>query len=109
MVITPQADYLDDIQQWLERIDGAGAGVQLFSYELKYIKAADLAARLSEAFGGHSSAGSTPNGPPSMMPGTNPTEIRDSGVDDANNMMPPESGSSKKRPRSAGAWVTSRP
>ena len=25
MVITPQADYLDDIQQWLERIDGAGA------------------------------------------------------------------------------------
>jgi len=86
MVITPQADYLDDIQQWLERIDGAGAGVQLFSYELKYIKAADLAARLSEAFGGHSSTGSTPNGPPSMMPGTNPTEIRDSGVDDANNM-----------------------
>ena len=52
MVITPQADYLDDIQQWLERIDSAGGGVQLFSYELKYIKAKDLADRLAEAFGG---------------------------------------------------------
>src|SRR6478735_1993814 len=55
MVITPQSEYLDDIQQWLERIDGAGAGVQLFSYELKYVKAKDLADRLSEAFGGRSS------------------------------------------------------
>jgi general secretion pathway protein D len=83
MVITSQADYLDDIEQWLERIDSAGAGTQLFSYELKYIKAADLAARLAEAFGGRAS-GTSDNGTgaPSMMPGTNPTEIRDSGVDD---------------------------
>src|SRR5690606_5672681 len=55
LVITPQAEYLDQIQQWLERIDGAGAGMQLFSYELKYIKAKDLADRLSEVFGGGSS------------------------------------------------------
>ncbi|MDN5781783.1 MAG: type II secretion system protein GspD, partial [Luteimonas sp.] len=54
LVITPQPSYLDQIQQWLERIDGAGAGVQLFSYELKYIKAKDLADRLSEVFGGGS-------------------------------------------------------
>ena len=83
MVITPQAEYLDDIQQWLERIDGAGAGVQLFSYELKYVKAKDLADRLSEAFGGHGGSSSdNGNGAPSMMPGTNSTEIRDSGIDD---------------------------
>jgi general secretion pathway protein D len=82
MVITPQAEYLDDIQQWLERIDGAGAGVQLFSYELKYVKAKDLADRLSEAFGGHGSSSENGNGAPSMMPGTNSTEIRDSGIDD---------------------------
>ncbi len=83
MVITSQPNYLDDIQQWLERVDSAGAGVQLFSYELKYIKAKDLADRLAEAFGGRSSAATQGNtGGPSLMPGTNPTEIQDSGVDD---------------------------
>ncbi|HZV22878.1 MAG TPA: type II secretion system secretin GspD [Luteimonas sp.] len=82
MVITPQASYLDDIQQWLERIDSAGGGVQLFSYELKYIKAKDLADRLAEAFGGsRGSSGDNTNGAPSLMPGTNSTRIRDSGVD----------------------------
>ena len=81
MVITPQADYLDDIQQWLERIDGAGEGVQLFSYELKYIKAKDLADRLAEVFGGRSS-NPQGSGQPSLMPGLQSTEIRDSGMDD---------------------------
>ncbi|UNE62168.1 type II secretion system secretin GspD [Xanthomonas oryzae] len=57
LVITPQPRYLDQIQQWLDRIDSAGGGVRLFSYELKYIKAKDLADRLSEVFGGHSSGG----------------------------------------------------
>ncbi|CAE6828545.1 Secretin XpsD [Xanthomonas arboricola pv. corylina] len=52
LVITPQPRYLDQIQQWLDRIDSAGGGVRLFSYELKYIKAKDLADRLSEVFGG---------------------------------------------------------
>jgi general secretion pathway protein D len=51
MVITPQASYLDQIQDWLERIDNAGDTPRLFSYELKYIKARDLAQRLSEVFG----------------------------------------------------------
>ena len=82
MVITPQASYLDDIQQWLERIDSAGGGVQLFSYELKYIKAADLAARLSEAFGGGSAPSQGTNGNPSLMPGSTPTQIKDSGNTD---------------------------
>ena len=78
LVITSQADYLDDIQQWLERIDGAGAGVQLFSYELKYIKAKDLADRLAEVFGGGGGGSrQTSNGAPSLMPGLNSTEIKD--------------------------------
>ncbi|KTF37302.1 type II secretion system secretin GspD [Xanthomonas vesicatoria] len=57
LVITPQPRYLDQIQQWLDRIDSAGGGVRLFSYELKYIKAKDLADRLSEVFGGRSNNG----------------------------------------------------
>jgi general secretion pathway protein D len=84
LVITPQADYLDDIQQWLERIDGAGTGVQLFSYELKYLKAKDLADRLADVFGGGGGQ-SNGTGAPSLMPGLNSTEIKDSGVDDTGN------------------------
>jgi general secretion pathway protein D len=52
LAITSQADYLDDIEQWIERIDGAGEGVRLYSYELKYVTAKELAVRLSEVFGG---------------------------------------------------------
>ncbi|MDQ3159999.1 MAG: type II secretion system protein GspD, partial [Pseudomonadota bacterium] len=52
MVITSQPKYLDDIQQWIDRIEGGSGDGRLFSYELKYIKARDLADRLSEVFGG---------------------------------------------------------
>lgn len=81
LVITPQAEYLDQIQQWLERIDGAGAGVQLFSYELKYIKAGDLADRLAEVFGGGSSGtrGTGGNGNVNLMPGSDPFSISGAG------------------------------
>ncbi|CAD7385390.1 type II secretion system secretin GspD [Xanthomonas arboricola] len=67
LVITPQPRYLDQIQQWLDRIDSAGGGVRLFSYELKYIKAKDLADRLSEVFGGRGNGG---NSSPSLVPGS---------------------------------------
>ena len=79
LVITPQAAYLDDIQDWLERIDSAGEGSRLFSYELKYIKAKDLADRLAEVFGSGRN-GSQQNGgdsATSLMPGTDPVQIRD--------------------------------
>ena len=81
LVITPQPAYLDQIQQWLDRIDSAGGGVRLYSYELKYIRAKDLAQRLSEVFGGGSGQGGDNNGAPSLMPGTQPTQIGDSGID----------------------------
>ncbi|GHA85328.1 type II secretion system protein D [Lysobacter bugurensis] len=78
MVITSQADYLDDIQQWLERIDSAGGQKQLYSYELKYIKARDLADQLSEVFGGGQyNAGGDAGGPPSLMPGLDAVELQD--------------------------------
>lgn len=83
LAITPQAAYLDDIQDWLERIDGASEGTRLFSYELKYIKARDLADRLAEVFGGGARADGSSGSPVSLMPGTEPVEIRDSGLDDS--------------------------
>ncbi len=78
LVITPQASYLDYIQEWLDRIDSAGGDIQLYSYELKYIKAKDLADRLSEVFGsgrGGGNGGST--GAPSLMPGLESVELQD--------------------------------
>jgi len=87
LVITPQPSYLDQIQQWLERIDGAGEGSRLFSYELKYIKAKELALRLAEVFGASASGTSGDgrstggNGNVSLMPGTDPVQINDGGMD----------------------------
>ena len=71
LVITPQARYLDQIREWLERIDSATSGAQLFSYELKYIKAKDLADRLAEVFGSGQSAQSSA----SLAPGSQSNTI----------------------------------
>jgi general secretion pathway protein D len=87
LVITPQPAYLDQIQSWLERIDGAGGGVQLFSYELKYIKAKDLADRLAEVFGSNGGSGNGANngGDVNLMPGLNQTGISSGGTIDCGN------------------------
>ena len=71
LAITSQADYLDDIEQWIERIDGAGEGIKLYSYELKYITAKEIAARLSEVFGGGGGnrGGGNDGGGYSLIPG----------------------------------------
>ena len=75
LVITPQPDYLEDIREWLERIDSAGAGMRLYSYELKYIRARDLAERLAEVFGGGSRSSGGGSDGPSLMPGLTPATI----------------------------------
>ncbi|MGN6153407.1 MAG: type II secretion system secretin GspD [Lysobacteraceae bacterium] len=78
LAITSQPDYLDDIQEWIERIDGAGEGVRLYSYELKYVTARELAARLSEVFGGgsgRSSGGGSDGGGYSLIPGAQASVI----------------------------------
>jgi len=83
LAITAQPEYLDDIQQWIERIDGAGEGLRLYSYELKYITAKDLAARLGEVFGGSGGGGSGGNdagGGISLIPGGQATTISAGGV-----------------------------
>ena len=79
LVITPQADYLGEIQQWLERIDNAGQEPRLFSLELKYVKARELAQRLSEVFGG-GAGGSGGQGSASMMPGLSGNTMRSGGL-----------------------------
>ncbi len=92
MVITSQPNYLDDIQQWIDRIEGGSGDGRLFSYELKYIKARDLADRLAEVFGSGNAQGGGQD-EPSMMPGVDATEIRDSGVDDKSSTSSAQVGS----------------
>ncbi len=77
MVITPQAAYLDHIRDWLDRIDEASEGVRLFSHELKYIKARELADRLAEVFGATAGVSTGTGNQASLMPGTSPVEIHD--------------------------------
>jgi general secretion pathway protein D len=76
MVITAQPDYLDEIRQWIDRIEGGSGDAQLFSYELKYIKARELADRLAEVFGGSGGSGGE-RGTASLMPGVQGVELRD--------------------------------
>ena len=87
LVITPQVRYLDQIQQWLDRIDTAGGAPRLFSYELRYVKARDLAERLAEAFGssgggrgGDSGASLAPGGISSRIDGGD-SRAQDAGLD----------------------------
>ncbi|MBX3713552.1 MAG: type II secretion system secretin GspD [Lysobacter sp.] len=81
LAITAQPEYLDDIQQWIERIDGAGEGLRLYSYELKYITAKDLAARLGDVFGGSGGRGGNDGGGGiSLIPGGQSVSISGGGA-----------------------------
>ncbi|HEY0333115.1 MAG TPA: type II secretion system secretin GspD [Stenotrophomonas sp.] len=76
LVITPQARYLDQIQQWLDRIDSAGGPARLYSYELKFIKARELADRLAEVFGAGNRGGG--DSAASLAPGATSMQLGDS-------------------------------
>ncbi len=85
MVITPQPKYLVKVEEWLQRLDlgGGEAGQRLYVYDVKNVKAADLAATLGDIFGGGS--GDTGARAPSpsgdrLMPGLEPVEIRTVGT-----------------------------
>lgn len=73
IVITPQPKYLRDIREWIEKLDMAGEGSRLFVYEVKYMKAADLATQLGSVFGINVSTPSS--GRAELAPGLTPVDI----------------------------------
>jgi general secretion pathway protein D len=81
MAITPQPQYLEQIRTWIDRIDGAGEGTRLYSHELRYINARELAVKLAEVFGAGAGANPALAGAGSLMPGLDPVTIQDPGVD----------------------------
>ncbi len=76
LAVTAQPKYLNDVQQWIDRIDNAGQGIQLYSHELKYVTAKDLSQRLGEVFGsGRSGGGGDLGGGASIFPGLQTVNI----------------------------------
>jgi general secretion pathway protein D len=79
LVITPQQKYLDTAQQWLSKLDrgGSDAGAQLYVYYVKNVKAKDLAANLTDVFGGAKSTTTVKNAPVgAVVPGIESVEIK---------------------------------
>ena len=103
MAITSQPDYLDDIQQWIARIEGGtGEELQLYSYELKYIKAKDLATRLGEVFGlptGEQDSGTRPNQGGRVMPGAQQAQLFSQAM---RGQLGPQLGSASLSPEEEG-------
>lgn len=85
-VITQNPEYLEEARRWLKRLDrnnASLAGSQLYVYDVKNIKAVDLADYLGAIFSG----GGTPSGPSSrrapranVAPGQEAVEIGSAGA-----------------------------
>jgi general secretion pathway protein D len=87
LVITPQARYLTEVQSWIERMDSSGDMPTLHVYEVKYVKAADLAEQLGNVYGNSSTTKTTA---PSLMPGLEPVEVRTTDMPAADTPLPTE-------------------
>lgn len=77
LVLTPQQAYLEQVEGWLERLDrvGDGPSVRLFTYAVKNRKAGELAAVLTNVYGGSSGTSSTLATKPSLAPGLKPMKL----------------------------------
>jgi general secretion pathway protein D len=85
MVITPQPKYLTEVGAWIERMDAGGEGTRLYVYEVKYVKAVDLAEQLSNVYG---NTATTKTSAPSLMPGLEPVEVRTTDMPPADAPLP---------------------
>ena len=58
LVITPQPQYLKQVEGWIKRLDRGGGqgGAKLYVYDVQNVKATDLADRLNEIFNGQAAA-----------------------------------------------------
>ncbi len=104
LVITPQPKYLAQVEEWLTRLDigGGEAGQRLYVYDVKNVKASDLAATLGDIFGGGSGSGGARADNPSgdnLMPGLEPVEIRTLGT---SGNASPSSGTEQKQTDAGG-------
>jgi len=91
LAITPQPVYLEQIRGWLEEIDRVGQEPRLYSWELRYVRARELAQRLAEVFGGSGSGADVGGGLPSLMPGLT-RSVLESGAEEWSGSEPASGG-----------------
>jgi len=77
MVITPQEKYLHKAEQWIRRLDRADSetSINLYVYNVKNIKADDLAGYLNDVFGGSNGSSSRKSSSGKVAPGQTGKEI----------------------------------
>ena len=77
MVITPQEKYLHKAKEWIIRLDRADSetSINLYVYNVKNIKADDLAGYLNDVFGGGSGSSSRKQSSGTVAPGLSGREI----------------------------------
>ena len=91
MVITPQKQYLSQVETWIKRLDrgGSQSGARLYVYDVRNVKAIDLADRLNEVFNGHSAAPRQPRtGRGEVAPGLSGGVLSSSGRNVASSRQP---------------------
>lgn len=76
LVFTPQPKYLQDIEEWLARIDQGGQGARLYVYDVMHSKAVDLAAQLSAVFGAAGTGSTRRDDAYSLAPGLTVSDLR---------------------------------
>jgi general secretion pathway protein D len=73
LVITPQADYLEEAKKWIERLDKGGvegSGVRFYVYQVQNGRAERIGPLLQQAFTGRVTQPQQGPGPPTLAPGT---------------------------------------
>lgn len=111
VVITPQPEYLKQAEEWLYRLDQGGKEntVQLYVYNVKNLKAPDLADYLSQIFLGTSSGTHRSSTSGSVGPGLRSTSLGGRGGIGNNSSMSygtslrPQSNQEKNTPAAAAA------
>ena len=104
VVITPQPAYLKSAEEWLYRLDRGGAenATQLYVYNVKNLKAPDLADYLSQIFLGASTGSSHKSTTGSVAPGLRPTTLGGRGGQNTTmsyqNSLRPQSEKEKSTP-----------
>jgi len=71
LIVTPQAEYLDEAKKWIERLDkgGEGGGVRFYVYQVQNSRAERIGPLLQQAFTGRAPA-QGPAAAPTLAPGT---------------------------------------
>jgi len=111
LVVTPRRQYLDKVRKWVERLDVASAGVgqRLYVYQVKNVKAVELADVLNQVFAEKAKSTETP---PRLAPGLEPATISTSpeaAVQNPAQVAPGDAVQKESQPPSQSAETTSVP